>query len=385
MNRLLAAGAALAAFSACVTYDFEPVTPIAVSQTTRAETVAATGAKPNVMLLLDKSGSMMFPIDPACTGTGCRTRIDDLRSAMGPFLAQYGSVARFGLSTFPKGSGLDQCLPPGGVRVDISTSNDVDAELSSHAASIDAIVQQIGSSEAVAGGTPTAGSLDVMGDLASLNDTARKNLVVLLTDGLPNCNAQNPVTVGAGGTCKCTLSPTFDPASCTGSGVQGCLDDAASVQAVRDLAARGIKTAVIGFGSDTNGSNVLDLMAAEGGLPRSCKVDADCGAAGPCNNGICRTRYYQANNGAQLADVLRKVVQTFGTPCEYNLGFTPEPNAKLSVLIDGQAEQEDPTNGWSYDAATSKVLFAGSLCDRAMQTTQLNPMQVEIRVLEVVQ
>jgi hypothetical protein len=384
MMRVLLTVAAVAMASSCVTYDFEPVHPIAVAQTTRAETVAALGAKPNVMLLLDKSGSMNLPIDPACTGT-CRTRIADLRSAMGPFLAQYGAVARFGLSTFPRGAGAEQCLPPGGVRVDIAQSNDVDQELAAHAAGIDAIVQGLGTTETVAGGTPTAASLNVVGALPSLADAERANVVVLLTDGLPNCNGDNPVTVGSGGSCKCTQVPNLDPAMCVSAGVQGCLDESAPVQAVRALASNKIRTAVIGFGSDTNGSALLDQMAFEGGLARSCKVDADCGAAGPCAAGLCRTRYYQANDGAALAQVLRDIVSKLQTPCEYRLGFTPDPDARFSVLIDGQAVAEDPANTWRYDPTSSTVFLTGGLCARAEASSINDPMKLEIRVLEVIE
>jgi hypothetical protein len=382
MSRVFLAAAAVA-LSSCVTYDFEPVHPIAVAQTTKSQTVAALGARPNVMLLLDKSGSMNLPIDPNCT-SNCRTRIDELRGAMGPFLLQNGAVARFGLTTFPQGAGAEQCSPPGAVRVDIAQSNDVDQELAAHAASIDAIVQGLGSTETVGGGTPTAASLGVVGQLPSLADPQRSNVVVLLTDGLPNCNAQNPVTVGAGGSCKCTQVASFDPAACVAAGVQGCLDESAPVQAVRALASQQIQTAVIGFGADTNGSALLDQMAFEGGLSRSCAADADCGASGPCNAGLCRTRYYQANDGAALAQVLRDIVSRILRPCEYQLGFTPDPDARLAVLIDGQAVAEDPANTWRYDAASSTVFLTGGLCARAEASSINNPMQIEIRVLEVI-
>jgi von Willebrand factor type A domain len=383
MSRLLFCAALAAAASSCMTYDFEPVTPIAVAHTTKTATVAALGAKPNVMLLLDKSGSMNNPMVAGCTGA-CRSRIEELRAAMGPFLSQYGAVARFGLSTFPRGAQAEQCLPPGGVRLDVSGSSDVPGELSAHAADIDAIIQGLGVTETVAGGTPTSASLDVMGTLSSLADPVRANVVVLLTDGQPNCNINNPVTVGNGGTCKCTSNPMFDP-YCTTTGVEGCLDEDASVRAVRALAQRKIQTVVIGFGADTNGSALLDQMAFEGGLSRSCKVDADCGAAGPCSQGYCRTRYYQANDGAALAQALRDIVNKIQKPCEYPLGFSPEPNAKLAVLIDGQSVEEDAANTWRYDAATSTVFLTGGLCARAEATSLTNSMQLEIRVLEVVQ
>ncbi len=53
--------AALAAV-ACQTYDFEPVKPLAIAQTTQSKTITAQRLRPNVMMLLDKSGSMNGPI-----------------------------------------------------------------------------------------------------------------------------------------------------------------------------------------------------------------------------------------------------------------------------------------------------------------------------------
>ncbi len=61
-------GGALA--SGCQTYDFEPVEPFALAQTTIAEVVRAKSLKPNMMLLLDTSGSMTLPSDS--TDPDCR-------------------------------------------------------------------------------------------------------------------------------------------------------------------------------------------------------------------------------------------------------------------------------------------------------------------------
>ncbi len=47
----------------CQTYDFEPVEPLAISQTTQSKTVAGRQPKPNLMLLIDKSGSKNYDAD----------------------------------------------------------------------------------------------------------------------------------------------------------------------------------------------------------------------------------------------------------------------------------------------------------------------------------
>ena len=55
------------------------------------------------------------------------------------------------------------------------------------------------------------------------------------------------------------------------------------------------------------------------------------------------------------------------------------------MLVDGQSVGEDAANTWRYDAATSTVVLTGGLCARAEATSIGNPMQLEIRVLEVIQ
>ena len=54
----------------CQTYDFEPVTPVALGQTTTEVSISAKQLKPNLMLVLDRSGSMRLPFDPTPAACG---------------------------------------------------------------------------------------------------------------------------------------------------------------------------------------------------------------------------------------------------------------------------------------------------------------------------
>ena len=108
----------------CQTYDFQRVDPLFYRRITNPAKVK--GVRPDVLVLLDRSGSMGFPINPldttACPancgdGTAacpasCPTRISELRSAMPVFFGAAKDQARFGLALFPRGEGaMNQCVP----------------------------------------------------------------------------------------------------------------------------------------------------------------------------------------------------------------------------------------------------------------------------------
>ena len=409
MNRSLAmtlVGAALACASACQTYDFEPVVPLAVAQTTQVRNVIARQFKPNMMILLDKSGSMAGPINPAdtncpaasCPGpscpAACPTRISELRNAMGQFLTQNGPVARMGLTAYPTDN---TCGAPNAVRIDISQSNDVDSELQAQANQINQQIQGIGvtaqcNANSVCGGTPTGPSLTYLGTYAPLQDPGRPNFVLLLTDGLPNCNPANPSNCTNPTACRCTTTSCGTDTTapfCT----LGCLDQGGAVSAVTDLRSKTIRTIVVGFGSDFAGGSaqdVLNAMAEAGGFARACPngTNAECGSNNTCDPGtkLCQRKFYQATNGAELAQALTEITKLITEPpCEYQLDTVPEKPEYLAVIVDGQNIPRGPTT-WTYTEAgtIAKVTFVpgSQLCNRLESATPQNPVKVEIRIVE---
>src|SRR5712692_8956043 len=157
-------GATIGLVVGCQRYDFEPVSPAAVAQTTQSYSIVAKKLKPNVMLMVDNSGSMYLPTnttlrechfadgglcgtdytDPSsyCNVATCPTRTSELRRAMGTFFSASGTVARFGLATFPNPAPptTDEC-GTGKVRVDIPQSADIDSDLQNSANSISSTIQ----------------------------------------------------------------------------------------------------------------------------------------------------------------------------------------------------------------------------------------------------
>ena len=159
--------------------------------------------------------------------------------------------------------------------------------------------------------------------------------------------------------------------------------------AVRTLKQKGIKTIVVGFGADTNsgsGPAVLQAMAEEGGFPRECPMgtDAECGTGNTCNTATnrCTKAFFQAANGAELSDALRKISDYLqGDPCVFALSEAPSDPRYLSVVIDGQTTAAS-TNTFTYDSGRNEVTFQGDLCTRIKASTNQNPISVEFRIVQ---
>jgi hypothetical protein len=403
----------------CQTYDFEPVEPLAVSQTTVETRIEARNLKPNMMLLVDTSGSMSDPVNPEltlpsnptvkvcknsnnevcgidfpCDISKCPTRWSELQGAMTDFLSSSGSIARIGLATYPSDP---VCRPTVSIRIPLPNT-EVAAELSTKATEVNASIQAIknygyasGNEPIPQGGTPTAQSLEyLLASAPELKDSTRRNFVLLLTDGLPNCNA------AFSGTCLCTTG------DCS-SEKTGCLNKDDSVKAVASLNAQNIQTIVIGFGADFNastalgkaGAATLNEMAAAGGFARidkQCSADADCGTGGICvgaepaqsKPGTCN-KFYRAANRTDLSEALRQISERVQTqdPCLISLNTTDLKESLMVVYFTYRgtttrlsAEQST----WSL-AAGEGVRLTGTWCETIRNSTTADPVDIEVRAV----
>jgi hypothetical protein len=358
--------------SSCQEYEFQPLSPVTFRQTVTTRKVVAKQYKPNLMLVVDRSQSMDFPIS-----TGGETRWSALKRAMNEYLTSYGTVARTGLMTFPTG---DAC-GAGSIAVDLWTKNDVPDDLQNHARNINAAIQNTRPS----GVTPTGDSLRVLADYQPLMG-GRENVVVLITDGLPNCNASNPNSHDVdAAACDCT----FAASQCGGTySRMSCLDSVGTVSAVRALLAKGIKTAVVGIGPDMvigTGPQVMNAIASEGGAPRACPngTDDECGSANTCDRsiGLCNLRFYRANEEKELASALATIGYSLsqGEKCKYQLEVAPADASYLSVRVNQEAVAGGPDT-WTYDAGT--VTFTQGICSKISSSTPDDPVLLDFLVLE---
>ena len=395
-----AVSSTVAVAAGCQSYDFDPVEPSAFSQKTQSRPVYGRPFKPSLMFLIDKSGSMNFPSNAAAAGcpagcgvsTGpcpasCPTRISELRSAMNTFLTGSGAgVAWTGMAIFPTKVSADACGPTvaGDVVVQLAQKKtDLDADLKAASMTVNTQIQSL----VPGGGTPTADSLRFLASYPPLvdNPEGRAQFVLLLTDGLPNCNDANANSCANPTACQCTLA-----GSCGSPGAQfctkGCLDQAGTVAEITNLRAKNIKTIVVGFGADTASGTapaVLNAMAIAGGFALTCPLgtNAECGASGAnlCTNKTCAQKFFQAKNSSDLAAALDSIARAIAPAdiCRYTLEAAPSNPQFLSVLIDGAPAPKDQ---WTYDG--THVFFTGAICDRLKASTNLSPVKVEFRIVD---
>jgi hypothetical protein len=351
---------------ACQSHDFVPVDPITLAVNTTHTTVIGKQRPPNIMLVVDRSGSMVDSVSgtgPACTLDGSREadydplspnpcKWNDLKNVFTDptdgFLVQSQNIARFGLLALGAPSGL---CAPGTILVPIGDD-------------VQPIQEQIAHVLTPGGGTPTSSSL-----LNAANDPGlttverdRQHFIMLLTDGLPNCNPANkalciqcradPSSCSAPNGCRPT-DPPFDTCPVTPFDGSACLDEDNLVNAIQQIRSSGIITFVIGFGQATTGpdaNRVLNRAAEAGGHPRS-------------GGGV---EYYQANSVDELRQFLEEIVKP--VPCSYTIDPQPSPGSIVSVTLHDSAGSGADIeliegNDWSFTSGNDGVQLSSHWCD----------------------
>ncbi len=319
---------------------------------------------PRIVWLFDNSGSMLQPINPADAGcpagcgTGgnpcpntCMTRVSMFKAGMDTITAQLPVSTLHAATHFP----TDQlCGPPTSMNLNLSVT------------SLHDFVWSLFPS----GGSPTAAALRFVADVLPLPQT--ETLVVLVTDGLPNCNANNPynlcnppVDAAAMAVCRCTTS------SCTGTLCSlGCLDDLGAVSVSHLLAERDMALMVIGVGAEiasTVARQVLGQM--EISLPRVCTTNADCNG-NPCGaDGVCADKLFLVNSAAEFDAPTRRLAKAVQV-AERCTWWLPRQVAASDLIVEIGADVIDPSQ-WSVKGdLEQRVVISGVACDRLIAGTE---------------
>jgi hypothetical protein len=315
-----------------------------------AQTVGAQIKHPNMLVVLDKSGSTLTK------PTGFTVSIwDGLKTALSTALDGAKDRIAFGLDLFPAPDVPLECKDKCCV---MPSSPDLAVPIEAGATAVPKIVSALNAT-VPGGGTPTAAALARAYDYFTTGAGAAlegDKFVLLATDGGPNCDSG--INCDADPT-HCTLNLenncTSDPkVNCCKGYPEGCVDDTATLDQINKLAGAGIKTFVVGIPGSEAYSNYLDQFAVAGqetnpnGPPSYYKVDAASGEAG-------------------LTKVFTDITTQLVTSCDIELQSAPRDPSKVNVAIDCEvvgSNGTDGTDGWILDQSTDpqKIVLQGTLC-----------------------
>jgi hypothetical protein len=276
-------------------------------------TLGTTRLPPDLLLVYDKSGSMLE--DPAngnnCMPTAtCPSKWNQAKAAINTALMSSMGV-NWGIKLF---SDTGNCNVAVGAQVNVGANT---------AAQITALLGRT----TPAGNTPTTLALRRGGDyLATLTDPNPK-FMVLVTDGAPTCG-----NGGNGG------------------------DDANAIAEVTTQFNRGFGTFVVGLATtnDATANMTLSSMAMNGGHPR-----------------MGTPPYYPAANTDELVTVLGSI-GTLARSCTFGLSGTPPDPLAVKVQADGKTVPASATDGWGYNPQMTSVILTGSYCQGVLDGTIMN-------------
>lgn len=324
-----------------------------------ADTATAQIKQANMLIVLDKSGSMTAPL-------GSSTLWDATKTALTGALQAVQGIVSFGLILFPDKDVPFEC--PLDVCCQTTAGNMADVPVADGTLTVPQIIDTLNTT-APGGGTPIAAGLTraleyyTTGTGAALQGD---KFVMLVTDGGPNCNA--------GLTCdsmSCTMNLdlrqgcTPTGANCCAGEPRMCLDDDAVLAQINALSAAGIATFVVGIPGTENYASYLDTFATAGGR-------AQVGGA---------TQYYAVSESggvAGLESVFTDITTQLINSCDVTLSRVPPDPTEVNVAVNCEAlprvildDSGAVVSGdWDLDLATDPptVRLLGSTCDYITQT-----------------
>lgn len=285
------------------------------------------------ILVIDRSGSMS---DNTTDATPVR-KWNALVSALQSVLPQVDQAVELGLVMFPAPPPRMVTTPEDVCRV--NPALEIEPRYGNAAAILRAL-----QATSPAGGTPTASAL-----LAATNwylratDREGERYLILATDGGPNCTLDaNPLT------CRCTgprdvlCNPTTNR-----NAVTNCLDETRPVAIIREAAAMGVPTYVLGLRGTEDFADILDAMAVAGQRPRPMAP-----------------RYYPVASAQELGNEFRTITSGIAE-CRFALESAPPDPELVDVRLDGASIYRDVmhNDGWDWSADNPREMrFYGRTC-----------------------
>ncbi|WP_437711186.1 vWA domain-containing protein [Sorangium sp. So ce448] len=294
---------------------------------------------PNIYFVLDASGSMLSPASSRSNAT----RYDRVREAAVDLVRNLGPLINVGAAVFPLDATDEAPCRPGG-EVFAVTPGAPFAEGQEGSTTTSRF--RAATRAAPLGGTPTAATLAAL--TPKLVELPGKTIVVLATDGGPNCNSS--ASCEADGCIANIEQQCPDPEeNCCSplgpSGPEGCLDRDDTVAAIERLAASGIEVYVVGIPGSEFYGDVLDQMALAGGAAQ-----------------FVSPFYFKVDNLDTLGNVLSKIASIV-VSCEFDLVDPPPEAGQTNVYLDDELVAYDPENGWRWKSP-AVVELLGEACTK---------------------
>jgi hypothetical protein len=286
----------------------------------------------DAVLVIDRSGSMLRPID-ASEPSG-PSRWQALTDALEVGRAAIASTVRVGAELFP-----DERIDDGDDRARFCrTSPGLELPLALGGAA--ALVERMRTGPLPRGGTPTAAAMQAA--LASLRASrSTRRVIVLVTDGAPNCGAPS---------IDCTCSTT--PAECAVDpfGLL-CLDDDGTIASIEAAWREGIPVVVIGIDDPSRPElgAILDRMAIAGGRARPLGSPH---------------RFHSARSSSELDAALASIGAGLSECTFIPPAGSTAPVA--SITVGGRTIPPGMINGWTASPVLSDAIdLHGSACSLA--------------------
>ena len=288
---------------------------------------------PNLYFVFDISGSMASPAG------GGFSRYQLVQHSAVQLVETLGPLINVGAAVFPKGATAAEPCRVGGEVFPVSPGDPI---MPSTGPTTEGFIAA--TSVEPVGGTPTAATLTAL--KPGLLALKGRTIVLLATDGGPNCNTALSCAVdqcipNLEGQCKPFGANCCAPAGA--SGPAGCVDHDATVHAVSEIASAGIPVYVIGIPGSELYASVLDDMAVAGGAPQQ----------GPPS-------YYAVDDLGELEQVFQSIAGMF-VSCRYVLTSPPADEAHTNVYFDQGVLPADPVNGWVW-ASPMEIDLVGAAC-----------------------
>jgi hypothetical protein len=312
------------------------------------ESVEAEIEPANILLVIDKSGSM----DDTPEGFDVN-KWTALYDALGEALNADTTNVNFGLLLYPDRA-IDLSCTSGCCEVPAG-ADAVNVAVAPSSSSVRDIMLTLEDTEP-GGGTPTAAALTQALEYFTSGagaDLDGDRYVLLATDGGPNCNAELGSCEAA--TCTSNMDGQCMIDNCCKAEIPNagelCLDDAAVLAAIAALKEAGIATFVVGIPGTEAYASYLDTFAEAGGVP-----DPN---APPSYYAVAASGGVDA-----LTDTFTAITSSLIRTCTVPLAEAPPDPEKVNVAIDCEVVlQEDGTTWDLPDDAPDTVVFQGETCE----------------------